>query len=120
MKYLKQFSIILTFCFIGELLNQIIPLTIPAGIYGFILLFIALQTNILALSQIETTGFFLLEIMPVMFIPSAVGIMTMWLDIQNIILPLLLIVMISTLIVMISTGKVADRMMKDEGPTSHD
>ena len=43
MKYLKQFGIILVISFVGEILNYLIPLPIPAGIYGIIILFFALM-----------------------------------------------------------------------------
>ena len=42
MKYLSQFLIILGFTFLGEALQRIIPLPIPASIYGLTLLFAAL------------------------------------------------------------------------------
>lgn len=63
MKFVKQLMIILLFSFIGELLNSIIPLSIPASIYGMILLFIALATKIIKLEQIEDTAEYLLSIM---------------------------------------------------------
>lgn len=34
MKYLKQFTIILFVSFLGELLHLVIPLPIPASVYG--------------------------------------------------------------------------------------
>ncbi len=43
MKYLTQFLIIIGFSLAGELLNWLIPLPIPASIYGIILLFLALK-----------------------------------------------------------------------------
>ncbi|MBQ2048119.1 MAG: CidA/LrgA family protein, partial [Schwartzia sp.] len=43
MKSLKQFAVILFFSFIGEALHALIPLPVPASIYGIILLFLALQ-----------------------------------------------------------------------------
>ena len=41
MKYLKQIGIILGITFIGEILNYLIPLPIPASIYGMAILFVA-------------------------------------------------------------------------------
>ena len=34
MKYLKQLVIILLFSFLGELLQELLPLPVPAAIYG--------------------------------------------------------------------------------------
>lgn len=68
MKYLKQFLIILAISFIGEILKYIVPLPIPASIYGMVIMFICLQTKILKLDDVKSVGKFLIEIMPVMFI----------------------------------------------------
>ena len=47
MKYIKQILIILLFTFTGELLQAMIPLPVPAAIYGLVLLFLALCSGIL-------------------------------------------------------------------------
>ena len=75
MKYLRQFLIILFVSFLGEVLNYLIPLPIPASIYGILLMFLALELHIIPLSAVRETGRFLIEIMPVMFIPAAVGLL---------------------------------------------
>ena len=53
MKYVLQFLIIMVFAFIGELLNFLIPLPIPASIYGIVLLFLALELKIVKVSDIK-------------------------------------------------------------------
>ena len=45
MKYVKQLLIILAFTLVGEVLARVIPFPIPAAIYGFVLLFVALCTG---------------------------------------------------------------------------
>lgn len=112
MKYIKQIMIILLFSFLGELLNYIIPLSIPASIYGMALLFLALTTKIIKLEQIEDTAEYLLSIMLIFFVPSAVGIMDTFFEYQNSMLPIILIVIISTLVVLIVTGLVSQLMIK--------
>ena len=67
MKYVRQLLIILFVSFLGELLKSIIPLSIPASIYGMVLLFLALELKILKVSDIKETSNFLIEIMPLMF-----------------------------------------------------
>ena len=42
MRYLKQFTIILTISLLGEVLHYIIPLPVPASIYGLLLMLAAL------------------------------------------------------------------------------
>ena len=75
MKYLKQFLIILVISLIGELLNKLLPLPVPASIYGMVILFIGLLSGVIKLSSVKEAGSFLIEIMPVMFIPAGVVIM---------------------------------------------
>lgn len=112
MKFLKQFSIILFISFLGELLHAIIPFPIPASVYGLILMLIALCTGILKLGQVKETADFLIEIMPVMFIPAAVGLLDSWPALQPVFIPVTAITIITTVLVMVVTGRVAQSIMK--------
>ena len=78
MKYIRQFLWILLFSFAGELLKFVIPLPVPASIYGLLLLLLALVTGILRLESVKETSKFLIEIMPLMFNPAAVGLLDSW------------------------------------------
>ena len=78
MLYLRQCCIILFVSFLGELLYVIIPLPIPASVYGLVLMLAALCTGIIRLNQVKETAGFLIEIMPVMFIPAAAGLLNSW------------------------------------------
>ena len=49
MHYIRQFGIILLISLVGELLGMVIPLPVPASIYGLVLLFLALQLRLLRL-----------------------------------------------------------------------
>ena len=112
MKYLKQVGIILTISFIGEILYRVIPLPIPAGIYGIILLFLALECKVLKLDQVKDVSLFLIEIMPVLFIPSAVGLMTAWGIIKDNWLIYVTITVITTLLVMVVSGWVTQLILR--------
>lgn len=104
MKYLKQFLVILVIAFAGEVLKYIIPLTIPASIYGLIILFVGLLTGLIRLEHVREAGKFLIEIMPVMFIPAAVGLLESWGVLQPMFLPVIIITLVSTVVVMAATG----------------
>lgn len=106
MKYIRQFGIILAFTFIGEVLKCIIHLPVPASIYGFILMLLALKTKIIRFEQVKETGDFLIEIMPLMFIPAGVGLLVSWEALKDICIPVILITILTTVIVMAVTGKV--------------
>ncbi|MCI5502130.1 MAG: CidA/LrgA family protein [Lachnospiraceae bacterium] len=118
MKYIKQFLIILAISFIGELLKYLLPFPIPASIYGMAILFTGLMTGIIKLDSVKETGKFLIEIMPVMFIPAGVGIMTSWGLLKPILVPVCIITVVTVVTVMAATGRVSQciiRMNKEKG-----
>lgn len=78
MRLIKQFTILVTVCFIGEILHRLIPLPVPASIYGLVLMFAALQAKIMPLDAVEEISDGLLGIMPLLFIPSTVGLILAW------------------------------------------
>ena len=104
MRYVKQFGIILLISFLGEVLHALLPLPVPASIYGIVLLFLCLQTGLLKVSAIRETSRFLIAIMPVLFIPSAVGLVTAWEVIRPNLVSYLVITLVSTLVVMGAAG----------------
>ena len=73
MKYIRQLGIILLVSFPGELLHYLLPLPVPASIYGIVLLLAALETRLLKADAIRDTSAFLLEIMPMLFVPAGRG-----------------------------------------------
>ena len=114
MKFLKQFSIILFISFLGEILHMLIPLPVPASVYGLVLMLGALITGVSKLGQVRETATFLIEIMPVMFIPAGVGLMESWSSLQPVWLPVILITIVTTVLVMVVTGKVTQAMIGKE------
>ena len=112
MKYLKQFLIILVISFIGEILKALLPLPIPASIYGMVILFVCLLTGLVKLESVRETGKFLIEIMPVMFIPAGVGLMSSWGVLQPILVPVSVITVVTLLAVMVVSGRVAQAVIR--------
>jgi len=111
MKYIRECFIIFGLTLAGEFLNKLLPLPVPAGVYGMFLLLVLLCVGILKLEQVEATGNFLLDIMPVMFVQASVGLLESMGDLQAILVPVVVISMVSTVIVMAVTGIVAEKML---------
>lgn len=111
MKYLRQLLIILIFSFAGEALHYLVPIQIPASIYGLVLLFIGLMTGLIQLSQVQETAKFLIEIMPMMFIPAGVGLLESWGVLKPILVPVIVILVVSTVFVMGVSGLVTQGVM---------
>lgn len=115
MKYIKQLLVILFISFVGEILHYFIPLPIPASIYGIVIMFACLYFKVIKVEQIKETAKFLIEIMPVMFIPAAVGLMNSWDIIKPSLLIYSFITFASTVIVMAVTGLVAQFIVGKKG-----
>ena len=115
MKFVLQFLIIMVFAFVGELLHYFIPLPIPASIYGIVLLFLALDLKVVKVSDIEQTSSFLIAIMPLMFLPPAVGVIESWDLIQGAWLPYVVVTVVSTVVVMAVSGRVTQRIIRKGG-----
>lgn len=112
MKYIRQFLWILWFSFAGEVLKYLIPLPIPASIYGLLLLLLALVTGILPLCAVKEASGFLIEIMPIMFIPAAVGLLESFGALRGILLQVSAAVAVSTVLVMGVSGSVAQALIR--------
>ena len=105
----------MVFAFVGELLHFFIPLPIPASIYGIVLLFLALELKVVKVSDIEQTSSFLIAIMPLMFLPPAVGVIESWDLIQGAWLPYVVVTVVSTVVVMAVSGRVTQRIIRKGG-----
>lgn len=107
MKYLKQFGVVTAVSFAAELIRHAIPAPIPASVYGLALMFFALKFRWIKIESIDETGKFLLDIMPLMFIPPAVGLVDAWRNLNGVWTPALLLIFVGTGIVMAATGGAA-------------
>ncbi len=112
MKFLKQFLIILAVSLMGEICKAYLPLPIPASIYGMVFMFAFLLTGVIKLEQVKDAGKFLIEIMPVMFIPAGVGLMSSWSVLQSVLLPVSVITVITIFTVMAATGLVSQAIIR--------
>ena len=111
MKYVKEFGIILIVSLVGELLNYFLPLPVPASIYGLVLMFLCLMLGVIKLSDVHDTACFLIEIMPIMFIPP-LGLMASWDIIQANLVAYLIIATVTTIVVMAVSGLVTQAVLK--------
>ena len=112
MKYIKQFTIILFVSLLGEVLNYLLPLPIPASIYGIVLMFAALLTGVIPLDAVRETGKFLIAIMPIMFVAPAVSLMDSWDVFAASAVKYVALVIISTVLAMGITGVVTQLMLR--------
>ncbi len=112
MKYLKQTAIILGISFLGEGLHTLLPMPVPASIYGMLLLFLALWTRALRLEDVKETGHFLVEIMAVLFVCPAVGLIGCWDVLREQLVPILAVIVVSLLLTFAVSGLVTQWIMR--------
>ena len=114
MKIINQTALIMGISFAGEILHHLIPFPVPASIYGILILFTGLMSGLIKLEQVKDTGEFLILIMPMLFIPSITGLINVWDRIRVKWLQYLLMIVVSTVIVMIVSGRVTQALLKKD------
>lgn len=107
MKYLSSFLIILGFSLAGEGLQRLIPVAIPASVYGIALLFAALCAGLVKVEQIKATGSFLSSILPILFVPPVVGILENWSLIRGSVPAIFLLSAGTTVLTFFLSGRIA-------------
>lgn len=115
MKYLFQIGIIAAISAVAELLYIVIPLPVPASVYGLVLLFVLLMTKVIKLAQIEETADYFLLIMPVLFLEPSVKLMTSLSIMKGQAVRLFVLCMISTCVTIMVTGMVAQAVIRMRG-----
>lgn len=115
MKYIKQLLIIILFSLAGEALAALIPLPVPAAIYGLVLLLIALMTGCLKAEAIADTARFAISIMPLLFVAPAVNILENWGIIAPDLVPIVVVMVLSTFIVFIVSGLITQLLLRKDG-----
>ena len=118
MKVFRQILIITTICGVGQVLEFLIPLPIPAAIYGFVLLFLALCTGLLKESHISETADFLISGMGILFVAPAVNILAYYDLIAPQLAKIALVVVVSTGVVFGVSGLVTQWIRK-KGDSEH-
>lgn len=115
MKYIVQVFLILLFSLLGELLAYVIPLPIPAAIYGLVLLLIALCLRLVKPRQIHETAHFLLTLLPLLLVAPAANIIKYWGIVKSNLLAIIVASVVSTFLVLIVSGLVTKRLLPKKG-----
>lgn len=104
MKFIKQFGIIFSLCWIATVIEGLLPIAFPASVIAMLLLLLCLMTGVLKIDHIREKSDFLLANMAFFFIPAGVNVIN-YLDILKANwLPLLLICVITTVITFAATA----------------
>lgn len=112
MKFLRQMAVIMGVSFLAELMEILIPLPIAASMYGLVLMLLGLVTKVIPLEKVEGAADFLIEIMPLLFVPPTVSVIANVDALKSILIPLLVICITTTILIMAVTGRVAQGIMR--------
>jgi len=112
MKFVKQLAVILTVSLIAEFLEYVIPLPVAASMYGLALMLLGLVPKVIPLEKVEGAADFLVDIMPIFFVPPTVGIMANVDALKEMLLPLCVISVLTTVLIMGVTGRVSQTIIR--------
>lgn len=120
MRYLFQSGRILAFCFAGEMLHAVLPLPVPASVYGLLLLLLALCSGIVRPEQVRETGLFLTGIFPLLFVPAAAGVMELWAELGVMLLPAVIAIVPVTVLVFAAAGRTTQALIRRKEKTQNE
>jgi holin-like protein len=103
------------FTFVGEAIQRLLPLPIPGSVYSLVLLFLALCIGLVKLEQVKDAAHFLTSILPILFVAPAVGIVEYWELVSDNLIPIILLILATTVLTFGISGTVVQRFMKKGG-----
>ena len=112
MKIFREAIIILGIYLIGELISKSFSLPLPGNIIGMIILLILLCTKVIKVEKVESISTFFLDHLSFFFIPAGVGLISSFDSVKNSLLYILILCLITTALVIISTGLLVQFIIK--------
>ena len=73
--------------------------------YGLVLLLAALNFGLVKLDQVKEVGSYLTGIFPLLFVPAAAGVMELWAEMGDMLLPIVIAILPVTVLVMVLAGR---------------
>ncbi|AMC93891.1 hypothetical protein AOC36_07810 [Erysipelothrix larvae] len=119
MSIIVQLSVIFGFTLLGEVVASTLPFVFPGSVIGLLLLYTALTLKIVKIDTIEPTASGLKNNMAFFFVPLTVGLMESWTVFQDIMIPILVIVFVSTLLTLVISAKTTDALLEKEMEDDH-
>lgn len=79
--------------------------------YGLVLLLLALNFRLIQLEDVKEVGVFLTGIFPLLFVPAAAGVMELWAEMGEMLLPIIIAIIPVTVLVMVTAGKTTQALI---------
>ena len=104
MNIMGELALIFGICLVGEGVADLLPVAFPASVISMVLLMVLLLTGVVKDRHIQTASHFLVANMAFFFLPSFVGLLEHIELLKSQLVPLLLIVVLTTPVVYLITG----------------
>lgn len=104
MKIVKGIFIILVHLALGVLLSRLMSGFLPGSVVGMVLMYLSLRSGLVKKESVDEVATFLTGNMTIFFLPAMVGIMDLWGLIKLNFFGWIMVLVISTLCVMLSSG----------------
>ena len=104
MSILLQIGIVIGICLAGECISAVLPFILPGNIISMMIIFILLLTKVLKIDHIRQKAQFLRQNMAFFLVPSSVSIIKNLDLLKEILIPLLVISMVSTILAFLTTA----------------
>lgn len=104
MNLLRQAALLFALCVAGELLSALTGGALPGNVLGMVLLLLLLLTGLLRPNAVEQISDFLLNNMAIFFLPSTLGILRIYRQIESELVKLTLICVATTFLTAASAG----------------
>ena len=98
MKMMYQIGILFGVCLVGQAISVFLPIPFPGSVLSMIILFLLLYFRVIKVDHIRQKSDFLLKNMAFFFIPAGIGILSSFDLIRSSILPLLTIIVVTTIL----------------------
>jgi len=112
MKKLVGFGIICFCLLLGVITKNLINYPIPEAVYGMAYLLMALLLGIVKVKNVEDAGNLLLENLAFLFVLPGLALINQLDSLKNVLIPILIICILSTIIGMIATSKTVQVIQK--------
>lgn len=104
MNIMGELALIFGICLVGEGVVALLPVAFPASVISMVLLMVLLLTGVVKDRHIQTASHFLVANMAFFFLPSFVGLLEHIELLKSQLVPLLLIIVLTTPVVYLVTG----------------
>lgn len=111
---LQGFTIIMCIHFVSICLVDVFNLLLPAPLLGMIILTVLLLKGIVKFEKVQDAGYILLEYMGMLFIAPAISLVLYYDVLAAELVPIMVTLVISTLLVMVITGKIVQLLTKSK------